>query len=699
MKRWWLGLALAISGASQAQDWTCRDFPTIARAAHSAHFCAYWDDTAKVSVGSIDSSLAALEAWWDFLVVGKRFPEPQPDRVPRMRLSLFVQDQGWTQGGMEGGSPALWLAPGALKDPWAQGHALAQSLQAATGGFQGSPYAGGFRDGFANWLTHQRMDSATGCVELYRRQVQIHYGSTRNRFCNWPFLEFLKDRHGYPLLDSLWTRWPGKVPAAQQDVLGMIQEELGLDSDGLADLWGRFSLRMAVTDFASRDVFRKAWDLLRDEEWGRLDHVELEGIDPALGRYRIAPAVAPQAYAFNVVPLHDHLDTVRIRFRGQVQSERPQWTPLLGRDPDTLPLPGSAWRWGVSVVDTAIVTAPQFRYLGPFDAPSGEVALTLGPSEQAFLVVAATPSPRPRIAWDQSHRSLYRYPWMVEIRGARPEGWQAARHNPLALPGARHGNGGGFVAASAHVDSNAWVGPQAQVLEQAQVLGAARVEDRAIVKGAATVRDRARIREWARVWGKAIVRDRAEVAGHAIVTGGLLSDSSRVDEYATIQWEGTQMSGAAHLGGTAVDMAPARLSGKVQVVGDAELWSVQLANGVFTGLVDEAASHDPLRGADLVELPPEATRSFPVAWDEAGASLARFRTDRELRITRRGRGLEIAGLPAGTRSVRLTDLQGRRLGTETANGGLVRFGQVPRGLVLVTIEGADGILTGRTVEP
>lgn len=696
MKRWWcLSLGFVLSGGLHAQEPTCRDFPTLKTLARSAHFCGYGDDSQQLAAARVDSSLEELEGWWDFLIAGHRFPQPQP----LQRVSLFVQEQGWAQGGLDGGLPALWLSPGALRDPWAQGHALAQALQASTGGFQGSPYAGWFRDSFANWLTQQRIDTAAGCVELYRRQVQIHYGSSRNRFCNWPFLEFLKERHGFPLLDSLWTRWPGSAPRDRQDVLGMIREAIGLDASGLADLWGEFSLRMAAADFANREVFLAAWERSREEKWLRLDRIELEALDIDKGRYAIPSTMAPQAYAFNVVPLHGTTDTVRIAFRGLAQAERPAWTPLLGNDPDTLPLPGSAWRWGVGIVDTSIATAPRTRFLGPFSQSPGEAVLSLGPGEAASLVVAATPFPRPLIRWDQSHRSLYRYPWMVEIRGARPEGWQAARHNPQGQPGARHGNGGGFVAATAHVDSTAWIAPQAQVLEQAQVLGTARIEDRAIVKGTATVRDRARVREWARVWGSATVRDHAEISGHAVVTDGSIRDSARVDGFATIQRRATELSGKAHLGGTAVDMAPAKLSGNVHVVGDAELWDVHASRGVFTGLVDAAAVGDPARGADLAEIPPEATRAFPATWETEATELRTGRRSGGFRLLRKGRSLEITGLPGDAGRVHALDLQGRCVGSGTASRGRAQLDLVPKGVVLVLIEGADGVLAGRTVDP
>ena len=52
-----------------------------------------------------------------------------------------------------------------------------------------------------------------------------------------------------------------------------------------------------------------------------------------------------------------------------------------------------------------------------------------------------------------------------------------------AVPGHRHGNGGGWVADTAQVDATAYVGPMAQVYGEARVFGEAQVSGEAQVYG------------------------------------------------------------------------------------------------------------------------------------------------------------------------------------------------------------------------
>lgn len=693
----WLLLAGLIAVAD-AQEWASRDLPNFPLKRESSHFCLFWNDTARLSLPAADSALTSLEAWWDFQIGQKRFPEPLPLRVPRMRTSVFLLEDGWAYGGMDGGLPALWFSPAAFQDPWAVGHEFSQSLQSATNGFQGSPFANWIWASHANWMTHQRLDTMTNCSELYTRQTHVRYGSTRNRFCNWQFLEYLRERHGYALLDSLWTRWPGSRPAAEQDFFGMLMETLEIGPAQLGDLWGDFALRMARADFQRGATYRAAWES-RPEELARLQRIGLDAVDTAKGRWSVPFEVAPQAFGFNVVPLHDLTDSVRIEFRGRVQAARPAWNPGLRLDPDTVPVPASDWRWGIALVDTSASPAFGFRYLGPFPGSSGSTRFKASSAEKAYLVVAATPQRLPMVKWDQSYRSLYRYPWMVEISGARPEGWQHARLDSPAVAGRRHANGGGFVASTATVDSTAWVGPQAMVLETAQVLGKARIEDFAVVKGYATVRDQACVRQHARAWGMAVLRDRAVLAGHAVATRGIFSDSSLVDGFATVTSYGTRLSGAARLGGIAQTFGSPNLSGSVQVLGDAELWAVTASQGVFSGLVDASTVTDPLQGAGLTAAPEEVTEPFLPRWSDA-IGIARQASRTALSLRRNGQFLSIAGIPAGTQRLDLLDPLGRILAwAKPGPDGTVRLATPARGLFTVLLRSPQGNASTRVAAP
>jgi len=76
--------------------------------------------------------------------------------------------------------------------------------------------------------------------------------------------------------------------------------------------------------------------------------------------------------------------------------------------------------------------------------------------------------------------------------------------------GARHANGGGWVAASATVAPTAYVGPAAMVLDGAKVLGDARISDSAVVSGPNVVVDKG-----AHVYGDAAVMGNYHITDYA----------------------------------------------------------------------------------------------------------------------------------------------------------------------------------------
>lgn len=90
--------------------------------------------------------------------------------------------------------------------------------------------------------------------------------------------------------------------------------------------------------------------------------------------------------------------------------------------------------------------------------------------------------------------------------------------------GARHPNGGGWVARSATVAPTAYVGPDCMVLDGAKVLDRAIIEDYAIVSG-----DEVVVKDHAKVYGKAIVCGAAELSGYARVSRNILNRTCAID--------------------------------------------------------------------------------------------------------------------------------------------------------------------------
>jgi hypothetical protein len=94
-----------------------------------------------------------------------------------------------------------------------------------------------------------------------------------------------------------------------------------------------------------------------------------------------------------------------------------------------------------------------------------------------------TPTTPQHIVWDQPYPSIYRYPYMLELGGAWPEGFVGGQQGACSS-GRRHPNGGG--CAPETLPESVFVGPYAQVLG-GNVSGSARIEDHAIILNGATV--------------------------------------------------------------------------------------------------------------------------------------------------------------------------------------------------------------------
>jgi hypothetical protein len=316
----------------------------------------------------------------------------------------------------------------------------------------------------------------------------------------------------------------------------------------------------------------------------------------------VPDAFAPQRYAYNVVRLRREpgQTVVRVTFRGipQEASANPGFKKSRPAEPDSISAPGSGWRFGLVAVDTVRTT---FRY-SPVMA-KGEVSMTLAAAEsEVYLVVAATPTNRQLIQWGQPYYTLYRYPWMCEIRGAWPDGLQpSGPQPPTGVAGARHPNGGGFVASTATVAATAYVAPGAMVLGNAKVQGQARVEGLAIVKDGE-------------------VRDKAVVSGYAGVWGGQVYGNARIDGAAQIVNRSAKIFDNAHVGGASVIYDSAALSGTVQILGSADVKAVKADHGVFYGEIGPEEVKMAELGADRTKPETEITRMGPYRWEDGATT-------------------------------------------------------------------------------
>lgn len=557
----------------------------------TAHFALRWTGS-TVTDEQARQAGEKLEHVWSTYMGKVGFAEPYCDTAQKFKANVHIDASFGLTGGPTGERDmGMWIGPGALADLWGLAHEFAHALQGSTRGLRDSPYVGWFWESHANWMAHQLNEHRgdTHCSVMRVDEPHLYYGSTRDRYCNWQYWEFIKDRYCYQAVNGIWTTSlkPDEPGDENEDPMSVLARHLGWTASELNDSFGEWALHNAHWDYRDPDGtdrgpgYRAAYvDSPPYREGDRARRfTRLDLLDAAARRYAVPAAWAPQRWGYNMVRLHPDAgaDAVTVDFRGVVQSA-PASTAFgsLRNDPATVPPPDSDWRWGLVVVDAK----GQSRYSAMQRGGSGSASLCLQAGDQSvWLAVVGTPSNIQQIRWDQNYASLYRFPWMVQLQGAQPDGYQADAPTPTAA-GHRHANGGGWVADGAVVDDTAYIGPQAVVLG-GQVRGRARLEDHALLVSG-TVKD------------DAIVGG-ISVIGADTVVGG----SARVST--------SFMSIGAFEPGIV-------LSGTAWLYGDVEQRGMSIASGAYTGLVDADAVGNAAFGALLGAPPAEVTAVPDYRW-------------------------------------------------------------------------------------
>lgn len=547
------------------------------------HFAFRW----KGDDATLEAARTAgvhLEHVWRVYMVDVGFREPDCDRAAKTKVNIHLDPTfGLTGGYDDAGDPAMWISAPALLDHWGLAHEFAHALQGSSGGLRDSPYVGWVWESHANWMTHQLPEfrGEVHCSELQVNFPHLYYGSTRQRYCNWQFWEYLKDKAGYGAINDLWTRSPraGDPGLLEADPFSILMANQGWTLEQLNDLFGEWALHNVNWDYIDPDgrdqgaVYRKAYGGYQPQGRDRLLRTTvLDPIDKVERRFVVPDGWAPQRWGYNIVQLIPDAGAkqVSVGFQGVVQSASAAASlPGGPAEPKTITPPASGWRWGLVVIDRD----GKARYGALQSGTKGQAVLPLHDGDQSvWLVVSAAPTVMQKIQWDQPYYSIYRYPWTVQVQGAWPGGAQPDAPPPVA--GAhRHPNGGGWVAPGAQVDAGAYVGPYARVLSGA-VRGQARIEDHAVVDGG-------QVLDNATAAGLTIVKRGAVLRGHARAATTFMG------------------LGAFEPG---VD-----LSGDAQNIGDVEQRGAALSHGVYYGFIDPETARAPLNGAERATPVPEIT--------------------------------------------------------------------------------------------
>lgn len=279
--------------------------------------------------------------------------------------------------------------------------------------------------------------------------------------------------------------------------------------------WTRMVQRCVTWDF---QTFKEGTENLYAEdaakgnaEMLRYGRVLLEKVPYEQDWHRPPKEMAPQQLAYNICPLKIASRGVSAELAGYVSQER-----------------GSDWRMAF-----VGVTADGKPMYGDVGGVGEKLTFQAGAAKELYLVVCAVPTKILPINMTGDFRSFEQEPFPYKVRLTGCEPLDVLLPETPTVEGARHPNGGGFVAATARADDGAYVGPHAQVLGTSQVLGAARIEDYAVVRNS-TVRDRAVVSGRALVEAGAVVQDCAKVRDWGRVrAGATIKDYAKVIEHAT----------------------------------------------------------------------------------------------------------------------------------------------------------------------
>ncbi|WAW87093.1 Svx/AvrXca family virulence/avirulence protein [Xanthomonas citri pv. malvacearum] len=480
-------IAAGLCAASSASAAGCTAGTWVARSNEAGmpavryettHFAFRWNGDG-VSAADVRAAGEHLEMVWDTFINRLQFPEPACTSTTKYKASIHLDPSFGLSGGITGsGGMGMWMAPAGLRDHWGLAHELTHALQGQTQGLRDSPYTGWIWESHANWMTHQLPEfhsSEVHCSNMLVNYPHIYLGSTRDRYCNWQFMEYLKNRYGYAIINDMWAKAPKPGDPAQRsaDPFTVIRTNMGWTQSQLNDVFGDWALRNVNWEYTNPDgsdqgvLYRArygsnlSFDPQRTQDWYNRERAlrmtVLDPVDGQANRYRVPFEWAPQRWGYNLVQLIPTAGatSLKVAFQGQVQTA-PAVTALpgLANDPDSIPAPDSDWRWSVVAIDSS----GRARYSALQRGAKATLSVALKSGDRAvYLVVMGAPSTMQKIKWDQSYYAIYRYPWSVTLTNAAPAGSQPGAPTPTPV-GRRHANGGGWVANTANVASTAYVG-------------------------------------------------------------------------------------------------------------------------------------------------------------------------------------------------------------------------------------------------
>lgn len=455
---------------------------------------------------------------------------------------------GWANGGdADGVIGAFWVHPNAMRDGAVAAHEFTHSMQAQanidarTINGLGPVWqnAGIFWETHANFMRNLLYPSAVTAWGMDVYHVET-WGDWKNTYENYQMLLAIMDSEGIEMINRLW-----RESNSDEYPLQAYKRLAGLSDNAFNDSMYHYVRRMATFDFNHEnigDFFRqyRAGDLQYFLPSTQATYTILNEMPGSNNRYEVPIHLAPEEFAYNIIPLQLDADScgALIKFKGHTEVNN-----------------HAGWRYGFV---TEKPDGTLGRYSETYSADEKEVYFHLqaGETKMYFVVMGA---PKDGIQTNTSNDTWkgypkhFRYPYEIAISGAKPEGYQEPIdfRSTFRLNGSTHPNGGGFVENTASVSPTVYVGAHAMVLGNAALSGNVRIENTALVRDAA-------------ISGEVVVKD------NAFVLGGNYSDNVVIAGQAFV--ENTTMSGNA-LVHMRARVANYILSGNVEVGGDVVVYN------------------------------------------------------------------------------------------------------------------------------
>jgi hypothetical protein len=309
---------------------------------------------------------------------------------------------GWVRDGMAGG---IWVHPRAAADAGLLAHELTHACQAMVmvqypGFGLNASYAGFFWESHAEYIRAVYTGSyGASFIPRYINTSMQHYSTTRRYYQNLYFLDFLSDTYGMEAINLIWRRanphFSHPLTSLRDKVLGYTQAELNDD-------FLRHAMRNVTWDYVNGPLIRQAISQIPESRFSR-DYTYLEALHDGSGAY-VAPAyMAPGDYGYNIIPLFPDAGANRIEVTFKSISNTAAG--------------GGGNRYGFVAVSYEGAT----RYSEVFHGSQANASFSLFPSDASvYLVVTGAPETHHNYGWATGFPTEYRYPYIVEMSGAKP---------------------------------------------------------------------------------------------------------------------------------------------------------------------------------------------------------------------------------------------------------------------------------------